>query len=171
MWRATSGRSSARSIGGVHLALRFRSRLLIRKRLTEVWGKVSSGSALVAAEMASRRVRSCTGLRRKADAPPAMARSRAFGKSWPVTMMTGSAAHFRARCVCTLNPSMCGMCRSRTTQSGRRVSSDFKNSAPDPNVSTLKPAERIKRISAVRTGSSSSTTAMSRSALVTGARG
>jgi len=125
----------------------------------------------VAAEMASRRVRSCTGLRRKADAPPAMACSRAFGKSWPVTMMTGSAAHFRARCACTLNPSMCGMCRSRTTQSGRRVSSDFKNSAPDPNVSTLRLTERIKRISAVRTGSSSSTTAMSGCALVTGARG
>ena len=124
----------------------------------------------LAAEMASRRVRSCTGLRRKADAPPAMARSRAFGKSWPVTMMTGSAAHFRARWVCTLNPSMCGMCRSRTTQSGRRISSDCKKSAPEPNVCTLRPAERIKRISAVRTGSSSSTTAMSGRALVTGAR-
>ena len=35
----------------------------------------------VAAEMASRSVRSCTGLRRKADAPPSRARSRAFGKS------------------------------------------------------------------------------------------
>ena len=124
----------------------------------------------VAAEMASRRVRSCTGLRRKADTPPAMARARAFGKSWPVTMMTGSAAHFRPRCACTLNPSMCGMCRSRTTQSGRRVSSDSKNSGPDPNVSTLRPTERIKRISAVRTGSSSSTTAMSRSVFVTSAR-
>ncbi len=37
--------------------------------------------AAVAAEMASRSVRSCTGLRRKADAPPSRARSRAFGKS------------------------------------------------------------------------------------------
>ena len=79
--------------------------------------------------MASRRVRSSTGLRRKADAPPCMARSRSFGKSWPVRMITGSAAHFRARDACTLNPSICGMCRSRTTQSGRRVSMDFKNSA------------------------------------------
>ena len=121
--------------------------------------------------MASRRVRSCTGLRRKADAPPAMARSRASGKSWPVTMMTGSPAHFRASWLCTLNPSMCGMCRSRTTQSGRTISSDFKNSAPDPNVSTIRPAERINRVSAVRTGSSSSMTAMSGCALVTGARG
>jgi len=129
-----------------------------------------NGAGEVAAEMASRRVRSSTGLRRKAEAPPAMARSRACGTSWPVIMMTGSAACFRARCACTLNPFISGMCRSRTTQSGRRVSRDFKNSGPEPNVSTLRPVERIKRISALRTGSSSSTTAMSGRVLVTTAR-
>src|SRR5262249_7360174 len=43
------------------------------------------------------------------------------------------------RCACTLNPFMCDMCRSRTTQSGRRVSMDFKNSGPEANVSILRP--------------------------------
>ena len=182
----SGGRCCDRS-GKLRFGLVFPSlTLLLRELESEVLKKISCGGVLwfwfvslweffgiywplgppgsageVAAEMASRRVRSLTGLRRKADAPPAMARSRAFGKSWPVTMMTGSAAHFRARCVCTLNPFTCGMCRSRTTQSGRRVSSDFKNSAPEPNVSTLKPAERINRISALRTDSSSSMTAIS----------
>jgi hypothetical protein len=44
---------------------------------------------------------------------------------------------------------------------------DFKNSGLAANVSTLGPAERINRISALRTGSSSSTTAMIGQALVT----
>jgi len=148
------------------------SRFGIDVSILNYWplGLAAGWACAVAAEIASRRIRSSTGLWRKAEAPPAMARSRACGKSWPVTMMTGSAAHFRARDACTLNPSICGMCRSRTTQSGRRVSSDCKNSGPEANVSTLRPTERINRISALRIGSSSSTTATCGWVLVTTAR-
>ena len=59
------------------------------------------------------------------------------------------------------------MCRSSTTQSGRRVGRDSRNSTPDGNVSTSKPAERSRRRRAMRTGSSSSTTAIRGLVLVT----
>jgi len=52
-------------------------------------------------------------------------------------------------------------------QSGRRVERDSSNSAPDGNVSTSRPTERIRRLNALRIGSSSSTTAIKDRVLVT----
>ena len=45
-------------------------------------------------------------------------------------------------------------------QSGRLAEKESSNSAPDGNVSTSIPAERISRLKALRMGSSSSTTAI-----------
>jgi hypothetical protein len=83
--------------------------------------------------------------------------------------MTGMAAWTLASCRCTANPCICGICRSSTTQSGRCASMDFKNSAPESNVSASRPAERNKRAKALRMGSSSSTKAINGRLLVTGA--
>src|SRR5882672_1828530 len=66
---------------------------------------------------------------------------------------------------CTSNPLTCGMRMSSTTQCGRRRCSETRKSVPDEKVSTSKRAERISRPSALRTDSSSSTTAMSDASL------
>src|SRR6476620_2991038 len=82
-------------------------------------------------------------------------------------IMTGTVMPDSASRIWTSKPLTRGMCRSSTMQSGRRVERDSSNSAPDGNVSTSIPAERIRRLNALRIGSSSSTTAIKDRVLVT----
>src|SRR4026207_883765 len=82
-------------------------------------------------------------------------------------IMTGTVMPDSASRIWTSKPLTRGMCRSSTMQSGCRVERDSSSSAPDGNVSTSRPAERISRLNAFRIGSSSSTTAIKDRVLVT----
>ena len=54
-------------------------------------------------------------------------RSRVFGSSCAVMMMTGGGFASRASCSCSSTPVIIGICRSSTTQSGTRPANDSMN--------------------------------------------
>jgi len=106
---------------------------------------------------------SVNGFRRKATAPPDNARCRAAGSSCAVIKMIGIAPRVRRIWVCTSIPLRPGICMSSTTQSGWNegsASTRSTNSALLPQVSAVIPKERMSRLSARHTDSSSSTMAM-----------
>ena len=57
-------------------------------------------------------------------------------------------------------PETLGICKSSTRQSGRLKCQEFRNSSPEPKPRAGNPAARSTRTTALRTDSSSSTTAI-----------
>src|ERR1041385_4260969 len=80
---------------------------------------------------------------------------------------TGTLTRNSASRAWTSNPFITGICRSSTTQSGHWFVKDSRNSTPDGKDFTSMPAEHSRRLKALRTGSSSSTIAISDLVLVT----